>query len=401
MVEIEKQKVVIIGHGATSRLGIVRALSELGCKITVIVMSWFRGTESKLDNRKPYDCYSKYITKVYYCYAKDGEGLIQLLLNKCADSSNKAILLPDSDFSAAIIDDNQKVLAPFFLFPSIGNRPGAIRYWMNKEVQKDLAHTVGLNVSKANVIEIKNGKYSIPDDIKYPCFTKALVTINGGKHLFKRCNNIQDLHSLLESIPKNQDIRLLVEDYKEIDTEYATMGFSDGENVIIPGVITFIENAKSHFGVAMNGRIGPISGFEDLLERFKLFVQKVGFVGVFDIDFFSSGNELYFGEMNLRFGASGYAITKMGVNLPVMLVKYLRGEDITYMKKTISGSSIFVNERMCEEDWYLNIINSKDYFRLIRSADICFVADDRDKQPQIVFQLVHLVHFFKKKLHLV
>ena len=158
MVEIEKQKVVIIGHGATSRLGIVRALSELGCKITVIVMSWFRGTESKLDNRKPYDCYSKYITKVYYCYAKDGEGLIQLLLNKCADSSNKAILLPDSDFSAAIIDDNQKVLAPFFLFPSIGNRPGAIRYWMNKEVQKDLAHTVGLNVSKANVIEIKNGK---------------------------------------------------------------------------------------------------------------------------------------------------------------------------------------------------------------------------------------------------
>ena len=32
-----KQHVVIIGHGFTSRLALIRSLAELGCEITVVV----------------------------------------------------------------------------------------------------------------------------------------------------------------------------------------------------------------------------------------------------------------------------------------------------------------------------------------------------------------------------
>ena len=396
MITKSKQKVVIIGHGSTSRLGIVRAVAEIGCDISVIVMCWHRHSSSQLDTRKPYDCYSKYVSSVYYCFAEDGEGLIRLLLQKCSDPFQKVILLPDSDFSAVTIDDNQSVLSPFFLFPSIRRTPGAIRYWMNKDVQKELARKIGLHVANSTVLEVKNGAFSIPKGVSYPCFTKALVTISGGKHLFKRCNNAVELQSHLEAISKKQDLKVLIEDYKDIETEYALLGFSNGNDIIIPGIIKFLTNTSSHFGIAMTGMVMPIIGFEEIIDKFKAFVREIGFCGVFDIDFYSSEGQLYFGELNLRFGGSGYAITKMGVNLPAMLVKHFRGEDYSEMKAAIDRTSNYVNERMCEDDWYRGYLTNREYHRRINTADICFISDKKDPRPKLCYNLVHFARSFKK-----
>ena len=44
---------------------------------------------------------------------------------------------------------------------------------------------------------------------------------------------------------------MLVEDFKIIEEEYALLGFSDGNEVIIPGIIHFLTHSKSHFGLAM------------------------------------------------------------------------------------------------------------------------------------------------------
>ena len=90
-----KQKVVIIGHGFTSRLSIIRSVAQVGCDVTVIVMTGQRRFRKSLKDDKPIDCYSKYVSQTYYCYGKDGEGLIQLLLNKCADKNQKVIIIPD------------------------------------------------------------------------------------------------------------------------------------------------------------------------------------------------------------------------------------------------------------------------------------------------------------------
>ena len=42
-----RRKVVVIGHGFTSRLGVVRSVGALGCDVTVIVMTWY-GKNGKL-----------------------------------------------------------------------------------------------------------------------------------------------------------------------------------------------------------------------------------------------------------------------------------------------------------------------------------------------------------------
>lgn len=396
MVDIDKQKVVVIGHSSTLRLGIVRAVAELGCDISIIIYA--RGKKYRIF--KPFDCYSKYVSSVQFCPIPDSDALISLLMDKYRDAKQKVILIPTSDVAAVALDDNKGILSEHFVFPHVLNSFEPIRYWMDKENQKKLAREMGLNVPNSKTIDIQNNTYTIPDGIEYPCFTKALSSIVGGKRYFSRCDNEEELNQVLLSIGAEQDAKILVEDYKEIEREYAVLGFSNGREVVFPGIIHLLTQAQSplRLGVAMVGQITPIKGFEDLLERFRNFVVRMGFVGVFDIDFYYSSNQFYFGEMNLRPGASGYAITKLGVNLPEMVIRHFRREDNSCMKKFVDKPACFVNEQECEQDWLGGGINSTQYHQIISSADISFINDNQDPNPQRMFELMHKRKAVKKAL---
>jgi len=242
-------------------------------------------------------------------------------------------------------------------------------------------------VAEGWIIDVTNGEYTIPSEINYPCFPKPLATIVGGKGGLRKCNTEEDLKSVVASlIQKKPTISILVEEYKEIETEHALLGFTDGKEVIIPGIIQTMSLANGgHFGVAKQGKIMPIIGFEDLVERFKQFVLQTEFVGIFDIDFYKSGGHYYFCEMNFRYGGSGYAYTAMGVNLPDMLVRTLMGKTIEGMQRKITREAVFVNERMCKDDWVGNYISTKELAQLLRSADVSFVIDSEDDKPQKKF----------------
>lgn len=390
-----KQRVVIIGHGYTSRLGVIRAIAEIGCDISVIVMTNKKFIGRGLDRRRPIDCYSKYVSKVYYCYKKDAQGLIQLLLDECVDYEKKAVIIPDSDFSASVIDKNQNRLNQFFLFPHINHSEGEVTKWMDKRIQKELAHSLGLNVPSSFVVNVINGQYELPTSIHYPCFAKPLITLYGDKYM-KRCCNEEELRVVIEHLGNQRDNRVLVEDFMVIEDEYALNGFSDGTNVVIPGIIHFLRSSKSHFGLAMQGEIMPVDGFEVFIAKLKEFVRKIGYVGAFDIDFYRSDGTLYFGEINLRIGGSGYAVTKMGVNLPAMMVQHLAGLGICDREDTISRKAVFANERMCLDDWYQGYLSTKEYHQILNSSDICFVKDSEDCAPQLVLEKKLRRLFFKR-----
>lgn len=389
------QKVVVIGSGTTSRLGIIRALADVNCDITVIVTS-FKDKRGRLNRTKPYDCYSRYINRILYIFAGEKEGLIRLLLDECVDLNQKVILLPDTDFSACIIDEYQNCLSDYFLFPNIHNTPGAIRTWMDKSIQKSLAEELGLHYAKSCEITINNRQYSIPNSIHYPCFTKPKVSFEGGKNYFRKCDDKEQLNDLLSLAGQKGDISIIVEEYVNIETEYALLGFSDGEKVIIPGIIKFICNSKSHFGIAMKGEVLPPDSFESLIEIFKHYIIKVGFIGVFDIDFFWGDEKWWFGELNLRFGGSGYAITKMGVNLPVMLIKFFMGDRWDNGNIKVENAAVFVNERICIDDWYRGFINTKELKKMLNSADISFINDEVDPKPQKAFIRSFMIMWIKR-----
>jgi hypothetical protein len=77
----------------------------------------------------------------------------------------------------------------------------------------------------------------------------------------------------------------------------------------------------------------------------------------------------------------------MGVNLPEIMVRSLIGESIEGLNTTISRDSVFVNERMCKDDWAEGYISSLSFFRLLKSADISFIHDTRDPEPGRRFRM--------------
>lgn len=389
-----QQKVVIIGHSFSSRLSITRSVAQIGCKVTVIVMTGYKRDGMTLNTCKPIDCYSKYVSNVYYCHRRDTEGLIKLLLDKCTDEHQRVILFPDSDDSVVTIDNHKDVLDKFFCFPHICNGSGTIEYWMDKINQKEAARSVGLNVAEGVVVDIHDGKYLIPSTIHYPCYTKPLTTINGGKGGMHCCNDEKELVNAINEYiaTRTKTGKVLVEQYKEINTEYALLGFSTEKEVIIPGIMKLLVISKKNKGIALKGKVQPCDGFEETINIFKQLVKKIGFVGVFDIDFFESDGKLYFCEINLRFGGSGYAITKMGVNLPAMYVDFCQNHDYTNHPMTIDGNALYVNERMCLDDWNNSFITTKQFSKYMKAADVRFLPDRYDPLPYYLFYL----YFYKR-----
>lgn len=387
-----KQNVVVIGHSFTSRLSLIRSVAQIGCEVTVIVMTGFKRDGKTVNDKKPIDCYSTYVSHVYYCLRKDKDAFIRLLLEKCTVPNQKVILIPDSDDTVSAIDYHQDILKNYFFFPHIIDKPGTIAYWMDKSNQKEIARSVGLHVADALVLDINDGEYSIPSNVKYPCYTKPLATMNGGKGGMRRCNNDRELAAALDHFItyRNRTGKILVEDYKEITKEYALLGLSDGKDVIVPSIMHLLVMSQKNKGIALQGKITSISGLEDVVEKFKQLVKKIGFVGLFDIDFYESGGMLYFCELNLRFGGSGYAVTKMGVNLPAMYVQLWKDKEINEKQvEKINDSAIYVNERMCLDDWNAGYISTRQFLNYIKTADICFIADKVDLNPEKEFKRIY------------
>lgn len=394
------RKVVIIGQGYTGRLSIVRSVAELGCDITLIALlphHFFQKAERK---PKQLDSFSKYVSRTIYSENYNETMLVDILKNECVDPTQKTFVFPDNDFSAAAIDNHRNELKDHFFIPHIQDRQGAVEEWMDKIRQKEAARTVGLKVADAIVIDVKDRHFQIPDTVTYPCFAKPLVSIVGGKSGLAKCSSKEDLKKHLEFLlTLRDDIRVLVEDFKEIDREFATLGFSDGGAVFIPGVLELLHVGHgSHFGVALQGRIFPADGFEALIEKFKELVRMIGFVGIFDVDFYESKGEFYFCELNLRFGGSGYAFTKMGVNLPAMMIKYFEGESLDACDSVVRGSARYFNERMAVDDWYGGYLSTNDYYRLRDESKIKFVADDEDPKPQKVLDREFRIKWLKKTI---
>lgn len=374
------KKIIVIGHGYTSRLSIIRSVGMAGYDVDVVVV-YYGG---KVLGEKPLDCYSKYVNKILYSPTGDKEALVKLLIDNYSNCTEKPVLIPESDFSVEVIDSNYDQLQQYFLIPNIDHHQGAVVQWMNKSKQKERARSFGLNVASAVIINIKNGTFTIPANIHYPCFPKS---IDGGKTGLGRCDNEEMLKRSLSKMAAIRDRDVLVEEYLHIDKEYALVGFSDGINVCIPAIL-YNENMSKgvHFGVAKTGRVLPASQFGDLVEKFKALIASICFVGIFDIDFLECQGKFYFDEINLRFGGSGYAVTKAGANLPAMFADFMTTGKYAPVIVPNTTNLTFVNERICIDEWYAENMTTNEFLKTIMDSDISFIKDEQDAEPYRQFE---------------
>jgi predicted ATP-grasp superfamily ATP-dependent carboligase len=320
--------------------------------------------------------------------------LISVILSLKSEKG-KTILIPVDDFAASTIDENIDLLKADFLFPNIRMEQGAVNRLVDKNYQKLLARQAGLNVAEGWVVNIENHQYTLPNDIKYPVFPKPQISFKGNKSCMRKCNNERELRNVLDNVAKVRDCPMLLEQYCEITKEYALLGFSDGKEVIIPAMIQMLESGSGgHHGVTLKGKIFNPDDFV-FINQLKQFMQSLHFCGLFDIDAYESNGKLYFNELNLRFGASGYAMTNSGINLPDCFIKHLTGRGQTTEIYKVN-EAVFVNEKVAYDDFYNGFISLSKYKKYLKDGNFGFIKSDDDPKPYNMF--ISQNFSFKKRL---
>lgn len=376
---MNNQWIVVLGRNYTSRLGMIRATGMAGYDIAVV----------KTDKREKYaskpekiDASSRFVKKYFCVKEKNDSQIIKLLKDEFAGCSPRPILLPTDDYTAALIDMNINVLKEDFLFPGIGMEQGKVVSYMDKSIQKKIAQSCGLAVAKGLEAFCENGTYVLPEDITYPCFIKPEVSFLGDKQFMKKCENEKELVSALSDVANRTNCKVLIEEYINIEKEFDIPGLSLREKAFLPGII---EKGIIFLGVTGTGVIKPIETYPGIQEKLSAFLKKIGFTGLVDIEMFASNGKIYFNELNLRFGASGFAMTGNGINLPAMFISHILGNTLYAESEKRVKEAFFASEKVCLQAYTNDRLSWSEYKEIMRKTDYQFIHYLDDMKPYRVF----------------
>jgi len=117
-----------------------------------------------------------------------------------------------------------------------------------------------------------------------------------------------------------------------------------------------------------------------LIDDITRFLATLNFDGLFDVDLIEDKNgTMYFVELNLRYGASGYAVTECGANLPGMFADYmLLGKPIDMNCSVKEFHKPFISDKIMIEEYVNGFITKEEMKKHFDSVDIHFVYDAVD-----------------------
>jgi len=380
----EKQKTVIVaGSNYCSSLCMARSFGRAGYNVKIYRL--FEG-KPKLGGLmtyiKPESC-SKYVNRYQQYMVGDSKDFADMLIRN-AQQGERALFVPVDDLTTSLLDENYDILKKYYIMPNISDTQGKINELMSKKKQLELAEKCGLNMVNSCCITAENGVFDIPPTVTYPCFVKPNVSRTISKDYMRKCESLKELRSTLTEFSKNQKIEMIIEDYLEIDSEFSLLGLCIKDKAVAPGLFVVEKGGTDdRRGVTLVGRVVDPSPYKEFIDDMLSFVKSLDFEGLFDIDIIKTKDgKMHFIELNLRYGASGYAVTQCGANLPVMLADcLLKGKpiDTDIMVKTTGKT--FVSEIVMTNEYIKGTMSPREVKELMSSNDIYFIKDDEDVNP--------------------
>ena len=400
-----KNKIVILGHDYSALLCMANSLGSLDDELIILKRVKKESKLKRIIKRiiigKPIELTNKYVKKMLYIEKTndehDRQTIINLLLKEFSNNNEtKPILVPTSDYMASTIDINLDILNKIFICPNIKNQQGEIVKYMDKELQKEIAIKNGLNTAKQYNIAYKDEKYIIPKEIEYPVFVKPKVSYLGNKLMIKKCNNQEELTEWLNKLGKNAPI--IIEENINIENEYALLGYSYKGKIAMPGLIKVkksgsFSNCK---GVTIIGEVQPFNKESDLYKKIEKFISSIDLNGMFDIDLYEANNKFYFNELNLRFGASGYAITKSGINLPTIYINEINNKHNNYQE--LKKITVFTSDKTNLDNYEFGNNDWKDYLKAYDNTDFRFIVSKDNKKTNFSFKRLEIYTKVKKTM---
>ena len=384
---------VVIGQNYSTSLGLIQAVGEAGYNVGVVHNSVY------VPKSPSPEMLSKYVVKAIAISREDPTFLSQLI--ECfSHDSEKVVLLPADDYSVAFIDNNLSVLDDFFYVPSIAHEEGRMSQCMDKEFQSKLSESVGIPTARNWSVEL-NGSlfFTIPDDIIYPCIIKPQRSIGASKNLIQICNNRDELNKTLSKICIQNPCTILIEEYIQVDKEYTVPCIALREEVFIPA---FLRKEKigegTHRGVTISGKVIDSSHFSSITEKLTIFIKNTKIEGIVDVELLQCGETFFFNELNLRYGAAGYVLTRAGINMPEMWIKYCLGDTISFSGTRLIDGLSFVSDKAAIESFGAGYITWHEYQRLLASADFRFLINNPDSSASKAFKKIVLKTVIKRIL---
>ena len=374
--------IIVLGKNYSTSLGVIRALGQLG-RISII---------KAYDEKNSIELKSKYIDRIYWVKDFMENTLLSAFKSEISvELHDKALIIPTDDYCASFLDKHFDELKNLYFVPNVGEVSGDLTRMMDKNIQKNLAQKCGLSVARGVTISIEtNGRYTIPDVVKFPCYTKPQISVGFPKSYIQKCDTMDDLKILLDHISLEKGkCDVLVEEYLPIEKEYVVPGVSTPDKVVIPAFVEKMSIGNgAHKGVTEKGKIidaekkSPKTkkGIEQLLKN-------IGLIGLFDIELIESNGRLYFNELNLRNGAATYGVTLAGVNLPSILVGYYTGWNDKEISQELKEGYVFLSEKVALEDYRAGYSSWRDYCGKKKSVDGFFIKSKDDWKPYSIFLL--------------
>jgi len=394
-------EVIIIGQNYNTSLGLIKSLGEGGFKCATVK---FKRNKSFVRNLLQIpispDLCSKYVDKWVTIPREPETTLINGLISNFGNKTHKKYILPADDYCAFALDNNYNLLSEYFHVPHIINRIHSLKYYMDKQNQKVIAENSGINISKTWSINIKKGeRISIPKDVIYPCITKPQSSIGLPKSYIQKCNNKDELFSLLNHFANETSCKILVEEYIEVEEEFTIPGISDGVNIIIPAFLKKIVIGRgAHKGVTICGKVEDSKLYQEECAKLISLMKNIGFTGIFDIELLKSRDKFYLNEINFRNGAAGFSLTKAGINLPFIYVNnLLKGIPLAVSCSQLKELT-FVNDKAALEYYLVDECTKSEYYRIINDVNVRLIDNTDDRLAQLSFKLFRLKSLFLKSL---
>lgn len=298
---INGHKCIVFNADFPNTLGIVRSLGEKGIEPILIIFG-----EPKLAAKSKYP-------SALHCVA-DIDAAYKLLIEKYSNEEQKPFLFTCCDSTTFYINERYNELEDKFIFYNCGEN-GRLCSLAPKLVQNQLAKESGLLVANCEVVKVGE----LPQMLKYPVITKATSSLGADwKTNVFICQNPDELKSAYTHIKEKE---VLVQEFIEKDTEMPIQGISinHGEDVYMPLQMMYNRTFKDSFGYTF--RYEKFS-HPEMLEPMKAFFKKMGFEGVFEIEFIvGKDGKFYFLELNMRSSAWNHSSTDAGFNLPYTWAK--------------------------------------------------------------------------------
>lgn len=358
-----EDKVLIVGGNHHNTLGVIRSFGRKGIEPDVIIIGV---------KQNPFVEKSKYIGKISYCETlEDG---INRVISDYSNQYKKIVVIPTSDISAAAFDKEYGKLPSNVIIPGA---KGKLSELMDKDNMCQLAQSFGLIVPVYKKVNTGDVTCMNLTDVKYPCITKAISSLKGGKDETIIAHDENVLLSFLKGI--NQNASIIIEEYieKEIEFQFFGLSLNGGKEIIIPGHSHIhrpgIQN-EYYFPYILNDE-----SFKDTENKVRKYLSTVNFTGLFSAEFIRGKDGVdYFLEINFRNDGNAICVTDAGYNLPYIWYLYNIGGDY---ESEIKNSS-FQEVNFCPDVVYLfHMLNGelslKEWYRTVKKSN-SFTSYDKD-----------------------